>query len=408
MHKTLYIFTNSFPYGNISEVPFLTNELIYLSREFENIILVPQKKNSDIELKSDKYIVDLTLVEESAVSKWWAIFWLFNVEIFREAMFLIRRGKVANFRRLWWSLITISIAVRWVKRKVKADGPIIFYTYWFTDLTTGLALAKKNKPNISLISRAHGYDLYEERSSFIYFPLRTFALDHLDHLFLISQNGFNYMRLNYPQYLNKFSIARLGVTEQTMMTQPMQKPKNISVVSCAYIRSVKRIDLLCDAVQCLSELNKDWIITWNHFGGGNIEDTGIIYQKVNNFNPNIKTTLWGNVSNKTIIDFYKTEQVDFFISVSLSEGIPMSMMEAASFGIPIISTDVGGVHELVNNDNGLLLPNDISAEQIAKSMAIFISENNHISKRQAAKDTWQKRFSAHVNYSDFAGKLSKH
>ncbi len=154
-------------------------------------------------------------------------------------------------------------------------------------------------------------------------------------------------------------------------------------------------------------MNEDWVIIWNHFGGGSLTDTEIITQKINNFAPNIKATLWGNVSNNTLIDFYKTKQVDFFISVSASEGIPVSMMEAISFGIPIISTDVGGVNELVNNDNGLLLPNDIYAEQIAKSMANFIYENNHISKRQAAKDTWHKYFSAHVNYSNLARKLIK-
>lgn len=407
MTETLYLFTNFFPYGNTSEVPFLTNELIYLSRKFENIILVPQYKNSDSELKSDKYNVDLGLVEESAKRNWRVIFLLFNKEVLHEIFWLIRRGQTAKIKRLWWSLLTISKTIRWVKHKVKNDNPIIFYTYWFTDLTTGLALAKKDKPDISLISRAHGYDLYEERSSFRYFPLTTFALNYVDHLFLISQNGLNYMRTKYPLYLEKFDIARLGVTEQTTITQSTKKPKNVSIVSCAYLRPVKRIGILCDAIQYLSRMNEDWIITWNHFGGGGFEDTKFITQKINDFNPNIKATLWGNVPNTTIIDFYKTEQVDFFISVSASEGIPMSMMEAASFGIPIISTDVGGVQELVTNDNGILLPNDISAEQIAKSMANFISENNHVSKRQVIKDTWQKQFSAHVNYSDFASKLSK-
>jgi len=166
MDETLYLFTNYFPFGNTTEVPFLTNELIYLNREFENIVLVPQYKNSDSELKSDKYTVDLGLIEESSKRNRRAIFLLFNKEIIHEILLLIRRGKIANIRRLWWSLITISKAVKWVKRNVKSDEPIIFYTYWFTDLTTGLALAKKNKPNISLISRAHGYDLYEERTSF--------------------------------------------------------------------------------------------------------------------------------------------------------------------------------------------------------------------------------------------------
>jgi len=407
MTRTLYLFTNSFPFGDTSEVPFFANELIYLSRKFENIILVPQNKNSESELKYDKYIVDLGLIEESATGNWRAIFLLFNKEILHEIFLLIRKGQTENIRRLWWGLVTISKSLRWVKRKVISDEKAIFYTYWFTDLTVGLALAKKDRPNIFLISRAHGYDLYEERSFFRYFPLRTFALNNLDHLFLISQNGLNYMCEKYPLHQAKFTIARLGVNRQNTMTPPTQKPKSISIVSCAYIRPVKRIELLCNAIQHLGKLNRDWVIAWNHFGGGSIEETERINKKISNFTPNIRAILWGNVSNKVIIDFYKREQVDFFISVSASEGIPMSMMEAASFGIPIISTDVGGVHELVSNDNGLLLPNDVSPEQIAKSITNFISENGHISKRQVIKEAWRNRFSAQVNYSDFASRLSE-
>ena len=32
---------------------------------------------------------------------------------------------------------------------------------------------------------------------------------------------------------------------------------------------------------------------------------------------------------------------DLFVNMSLSEGIPVSIMEAISFGIPIIATNVG-------------------------------------------------------------------
>ena len=44
--------------------------------------------------------------------------------------------------------------------------------------------------------------------------------------------------------------------------------------------------------------------------------------------------------------------VDLFLTVSANEGIPVSIMEAQSFGIPVIATDVGGISEIVNNVNG--------------------------------------------------------
>ena len=52
-----------------------------------------------------------------------------------------------------------------------------------------------------------------------------------------------------------------------------------------------------------------------------------------------------------------------------------------------------------------MLPIDISADQIAMAVERFISEDQHIIKRQATKDMWRNRFSADINYSEFANQL---
>ncbi|MFR4320263.1 MAG: glycosyltransferase [Blautia massiliensis (ex Durand et al. 2017)] len=44
------------------------------------------------------------------------------------------------------------------------------------------------------------------------------------------------------------------------------------------------------------------------------------------------------------------------MNVSSSEGIPVSIMEATSFGIPGIATDAGGTKEIIRDkENGVLL-----------------------------------------------------
>lgn len=50
---------------------------------------------------------------------------------------------------------------------------------------------------------------------------------------------------------------------------------------------------------------------------------------------------------------------DIFMLASNYEGLPMVIIEAMSFGKPIVASDVGGVSEIVRNDiNGYALPND--------------------------------------------------
>lgn len=46
--------------------------------------------------------------------------------------------------------------------------------------------------------------------------------------------------------------------------------------------------------------------------------------------------------------------VDIFIQPSYAEGLPLSILEAMSYGKPILATPVGGVPELVDESNGIL------------------------------------------------------
>ena len=49
--------------------------------------------------------------------------------------------------------------------------------------------------------------------------------------------------------------------------------------------------------------------------------------------------------------------MDIFVLSSLHEGIPLVFLEAMFVGVPVISTDVGGVSEVIkDNINGILLP----------------------------------------------------
>ena len=56
---------------------------------------------------------------------------------------------------------------------------------------------------------------------------------------------------------------------------------------------------------------------------------------------NISFELKGFVDNNELLQIYTDKCFSFFINVSESEGLPVSIMEAASAGIPIVATDVG-------------------------------------------------------------------
>ena len=58
-----------------------------------------------------------------------------------------------------------------------------------------------------------------------------------------------------------------------------------------------------------------------------------------------------------IADFYQV--LDLLVLPSLSEGLPNTVLEAMSFGVPVLATAVGGVPEIIQNGNGMMVsPND--------------------------------------------------
>lgn len=72
--------------------------------------------------------------------------------------------------------------------------------------------------------------------------------------------------------------------------------------------------------------------------------------------------LLGHVAHNDLMTLYSGGQVDLVVLPSvdlgegLHEGIPVSLIEAMGFGIPVISTTTGGIPELLHDGAGILVP----------------------------------------------------
>ena len=125
---------------------------------------------------------------------------------------------------------------------------------------------------------------------------------------------------------------------------------------------------------------------------------------------NIKVNLLGELTSTDIYKLYKENSYHIFVNVSESEGIPVSIMEASSFGIPVIATNVGGVGEIVENGyNGLLLNKDFLNRDLSvclKSIACMV-DNDYQTLRKHAREMWEERYNSSVNYSKFVRILNE-
>lgn len=82
---------------------------------------------------------------------------------------------------------------------------------------------------------------------------------------------------------------------------------------------------------------------------------------------------WGWRSD---VEYFYTKASVFVLS-SLSEGWPLVIMEAASYGLPIIMTDVGSAGDLIINDyNGVVVPNNV--EILSSAMVNLINDKDKL------------------------------
>ncbi len=150
-------------------------------------------------------------------------------------------------------------------------------------------------------------------------------------------------------------------------THGMEKPEVFScydktVLAIARVASPKRHDLFIELSRRLPQYGFVWI--------GNQEN-------MENLPKNCH--FLGNIPNAGAYCHF----ADVFCLPSDYEGLPMVILEAMSFGKPIIASNVGGIKEIVlNGDNGYVLENDPTV--FADMIQLILSDNamlNSMSRR---------------------------
>lgn len=388
-NNILIIFTNSYPYGNGEQ--YLENELIYYSNKFKRIIFIPIKVYGKARTMSENSEV---LKVHSKVK--FPKYMYFGIILkFINAYLLenkIRKSKIAGniitYYKLFYNAYMHSIyIIKWLKEEGIKPNDIIFYSYWFYHWVTVMSVIKKTFKFSKFISRAHLNDIYDYLNFNFWGGLKV---ESMDKIITISNHAKNYFIDNYKIKNEVLSTIRLGV-KSSIKLNPINQENKLIFVSCSSIRKEKRLDFI---VSVLNEIKLD--IKWIHFGEGEMRDE--IEQLVTQLPPNIEVELKGFVINEKILNFYESYPIDLFLNLSSEEGIPVSLMEAISYGIPVLAIDVFGNSEIVNKTTGLLFKLEDNAKTISQKIKLFI--NSKIDRKKIA-DFQKKFYSAELNYSEF-------
>lgn len=279
------------------------------------------------------------------------------------------------------------------------------FSMWYAENAIAAAMVKYDHPEVVTASYAHSYEVDPIKNQYVGLFGDQFKERFLDRIFFISEVVMNnYLSANNGQitFPKKYMALHFGSIKKI---DRMCKPSTdgfFRILTCSGLSPVKRLHILAEAL--LSTRFPKPII-WTILGDG--PEIGRITDIVNRYD-NVKVTadIRGRVNNDEVHKYYSENPIDLFINISSSEGLPVSIMEAMSYGVPALATDVGGNREIVNNETGLLIDADITTDDVANALVSLMSDDLN-KKREAAYLMWKENYQIENNVLKMFAELDK-
>lgn len=402
---TIVIMTSGFPFPGAEQ--FLESEIMFWGLSSDRVILLPATFGGSPRNVPPGIEIDVTLAEMRTRLMKLAFFVASPfANTFRHEVFYLRSIGNLSPRTLYQAARATSqtlLATRGLRKVADRCGRIdLVYSYWNDALSYGAVVSKRRGYVKHVVSRAHGeYDLYEEAHTNAYMPIKRQFINDFDVIFPISQHGHDYAARVYGLTPERNIVSRLGVHVPDRTTRVSDQGR-CHIVSVSFCTPVKRIDKIVQALAVASQIMPEISFKWTHVGGGpllpELQELGA---SILSSTSNMHHVFTGTMSHDEVLKFLLEEPIDLLINTSECEGIPVSIMEAMSCGIPAIAPDIGGVSELVGNGRGVLMGNLPEVDEIASHLAEFIIPAKGLKTRQMVREFVTVGFDEANNYGNF-------
>ncbi|HEY4156232.1 MAG TPA: glycosyltransferase, partial [Puia sp.] len=382
----LFYFTSSYPYG-LGE-RWKTNELKELVHHFDQITVVPYSyehnfdnpkklpegvalsgplfRDSSLSLSRLKAPVQILFSRHRKI---------FISEFFKKRVY---RKKSHFVSWLMATLNALRLLDHPVIRRILQDGDdqTILYFFWGKGSAEILPFIDTTRFYRTFV-RMHRYDLFETENN-NYIPYRSFLLNKADRIAPSSEAGRIHLTRLYPGFQDKIFVYRMGTNGNGKRSSPSADPV-FRIVSCSFLSPVKRVDIMVESLRYV-----DFPVLWRHIGDGKQRDQ--IEELIGRYSLQEKFILEGMIDSDQVLDFYTGNAIDLFVNTSASEGVPFSIMEAFSVGIPVMATQVGGTAEIVDESVGNILPAGLDPRLLARYLKEYYSlpEAEKVQKRNNA------------------------
>ncbi len=221
----------------------------------------------------------------------------------------------------------------------------------FNYLIPTFLLGKKTKT----ISWIHG-DIYDLNKNKINYLLQKKSFRYTDKIVAISNNTYNSLTDVYPEYSDKLVLINNGFNTKEIIQKAGEiKLSKSKVPTLLFINRFDENKNPIFAVEVAKMLNDDNIdFKLNFIGKGELDSK--IDEKIREFGLENKVEILGYKTNP----YPYINNSDIVLGCSKSEGFPTIFVEAITLGKPFVTTNVGGVIEISDNQKCGLIADNIA------------------------------------------------
>jgi glycosyltransferase involved in cell wall biosynthesis len=284
----------------------------------------------------------------------------------------------------------------WVAKQAEDFGAEHIHAQW-AGCSSTLALVANRLTSIPWSFTAHRWDISENNLLASKIASATFARG-------IDEDGVAELRRCADGNAQKVVLLHVGVNISTGARQTDRKGRPFRILVPALLVPVKGHTYLIDALRILASRGVE--VHADFAGDGPLENE--IRAQLANADLQDKVDLLGFAAHEELMHGlaqgrWHAVVLPSIVEKSLKEGIPVSLLEAMSYYIPVVSTETGGIPELLRGEAGLLVP-ERDPVALANAIQRLISDNALYEELATAGRTRvEESFAVGATIHDFLG-----
>jgi len=265
----------------------------------------------------------------------------------------------------------------------------------FGNPTAIVAMLMKTYGGISYSLSIHGPDVfYQVDSAMLEEKVRHASFVRCISHYCRSQ----VMRLSHPSMWAKHHIVRCGVDPERWMPRPEPENDVPQLLCVGRLVPAKGQHILLEACALLKKEGVRFRLTL--VGDGPDRPSLERYSREQGLGDSV--TFTGVQGQDRVREWY--DRADMFILASFAEGVPVVLMEAMAKEIPVISTRITGIPELIDHGRDGLLAAPADTEDLARQIRTLI-ENPELRRKlgREGRRSVEQKYNQHLNNNTMVG-----